>query len=74
MLNKFPSEKLNGTKNALFSFRGIQLITVLLLIGYFYISCSTRFISLKVCVGFSILNSVPFYKVYVFVQQNAWTL
>ena len=32
MLKIFPSDKINGTKNALFFFREHQLITVLLLI------------------------------------------
>ena len=50
MLKKFPSDKINGTKNALFFFRELQLITVLLLIFHPYISWSTRFVSLKLYV------------------------
>ena len=35
---KFPSDKTNGTKNTLFFFRELQLITVLLLICDSYMS------------------------------------
>ena len=52
-LKKFPSDKTNVSKNF---FRGLQLITVLLLIRNSY----TSFISLKLCVGFSIFDSVLF--------------
>ena len=38
-------------------FRELQLITVLLLIRDSYMSGSTRLISRKLCVGFSILDS-----------------
>ena len=38
MLKKIPSEKINGTKNALFFFRELQLITVLLLICDYYMT------------------------------------
>ena len=48
----------------------LQLITVLLLICDSYMSWSTRFVSLKLCVWFCF----TFNKVYIFVQQNAWTL
>ena len=53
-----PSDKVNSTKNTLFFFRELQLVTVLLLIRNSYMSWSTRFISLKVCVGFRF--SIPF--------------
>ena len=43
-----------------FFFRVLQLITGLLLIYNFYTSWSTWFISLKLCVGFSIFDSVSF--------------
>ena len=59
MLKKFPSIKIIGTKNALFFvFRRLQLITVLLLICDSYVNWSTRFVSLKLCVGFPF--SIPF--------------
>ena len=54
-----------------FFFRELQLITVLFLIRNFYTSWSTRFIPLKLCVGFSNFDSiVVFIKVYIFIQQK----
>ena len=58
MLKKFPSNKISSTKNAIFFFCELQLITVLLLICDSYMSWSTRFVSLKLCVEFSIYDSV----------------
>ena len=66
MLKKFPSDKINGSKNVLFFFRELQLITVLLLICHSYMSWSTRFVSLKLCVGFSIFDSVSFLLKFIF--------
>ena len=61
-------------KNSFF-FHELQLITVLLLIPDSYTNWCTRLISLKLCVGFSIFDSVSyFFKVYIFFQQKAWTL
>ena len=48
------------TKWPLFFFRELQLITVLLLICDSYMSWSTRFVSVKLFVGFSIFDSVLF--------------
>ena len=48
----------------LFFFSGVQLITDLLLISDF--SLSTRFVSLKVCVGFSTFDSVSFLLKFIF--------
>ena len=56
MLQKMPS----------FFFRELQLITVLLLILNPYKTWSTRFISLKLCVGFSIFDSVSFWLEFEF--------
>ena len=53
-----------------FFFCVLQLVTVLLLICDFYMS--TRFVSLKLYVGFFIIN--VFIKFYIFVKQNAWIL
>ena len=66
MLKKFPSDKINGTKMPSFFFRELQLITVLLLICDSYMSRSTRFVSLKLCMGFPIFNSVPFLLKFIF--------
>ena len=38
MLKKYPSDKINGTKNAFLSFRELQFITVLCLIWDSYMS------------------------------------
>ena len=66
ILQKSPSEKINVTKNPLFFFRELQLITILLLIRNSYTSRSTWFISLKQCVGFSITESVLFLLKFTF--------
>ena len=62
MLKKFPSDKINGTKKALFFFCELQLITVLLLICDFYMSLSARFVSVKLCVGFSFSITLYFWS------------
>ena len=71
MLKKIPSDKINGTKNILFFFRKLQLITVLLLICDSYTSWSTSFVSLKLCVGFFIFNFFLFSKVYISFNKKA---
>ena len=48
-----------------FSFRELQLITVLILISGFHMISSTRFVSLKVCAGFSIFDSVFLLKLII---------
>ena len=58
MLKKFTSDKINVKKNPLFFFRELQLITPLLLIRDSYMSWSTRFVSIKALVGFSIFDPV----------------
>ena len=59
-------------KNALFFFHELQLITVLFCDSY--TSWSTRFISLTVSEIFHFQLRLVFVKVFIFVQQNAWTL
>ena len=66
MLKKIPSDKINGTKMPSFFFRKLQFITDLLLICDSYMSWSTRFVSLKLCVGFSIFDSVSFLLKFIF--------
>ena len=67
MLKNFPSDKINDTKNTLsFFFRELQLITVLLLICDSYMSWSTRFVPLKLCVEFSVFHSVSFLLKFIF--------
>ena len=58
MLKKFPSDKMNGTEMLFLFFRERQLITVSLLICDSYMSWSTRFVSLTLCVGCSISDFV----------------
>ena len=66
-VKKFPLEEENVTKIHYFFFRELQLITVSLLTLGFYMSWSTRFVSLKVCVVFSIFDSVSlFIEVYYY--------
>ena len=60
MLIKFSSGKIKGAKNALFFFRELQLVTVLRFICDSCMSWNTRFVSLKMGVGFSFFNSFPF--------------
>ena len=49
-----------------FFFSELQLITVLLLISNSYKSLSTRCISLKLCLGFSIFDSISFLSKFMF--------
>ena len=75
MLKRFPSDKINFTKNALFFlFHKLQFITVLLLIRNFYTSWSTWFISLKLCVGFSIFDSVSLLWNFIFLFNKKYGL
>ena len=66
MLKKFSSEIFQ--KMYSFFSPELQLITVLPFFRNSYTSWSTSFIPLKLCVGFSIVDSVSFF------QQKAWTL
>ena len=56
MLKKFPSDKMNVTKNALFY--NLQLNTGLPLICDSHMNWSTLSASLKACVGFSIFDCI----------------
>ena len=56
MLKKFPKQTVQ--KMLSFFFGELQLITVLLLISYSYMSRSTSFVSFKLCVEFPIFDSV----------------
>ena len=61
MVKNFLRTRQTFQKVHSFFFRELQLITVLRLIHDSYISWSTRFVSLKECWGFSILNSGSFW-------------
>ena len=67
VLKKFPLDKISSTKNTLSFFRELQRITVLLLISNSYMSWSARFVTLKLCAGFSITDSVPFLLTFIVV-------
>ena len=67
VLKKFPSEKKTLQKTpSLFFFCDLQIIIVLLLVCHSYISWSTRLVSLKLCVGFSIFDCVAFLLKLIF--------
>ena len=55
-----------------FLFHELQLTTILLSICDFYMSWRTRFISLKLCVGFSIFDSLSFSlkSIFLFSKMN----
>ena len=61
MLKKNPSDKMNGTKNVLFFLSRAPTHHSFTLICDSYMSWSTRFFSLKLCLGFSIFDSFRFY-------------
>ena len=67
VLKKISFGKKNVTKNVIpFFFCDLQIIIVLLLICHSYISWSTRLVSLKLCVGFSIFDCVAFLLKLIF--------
>ena len=74
MLKKFPSDKINVTKNAMFFLSGAPTHhSFTLNLGFLYeLKHKVRF-SKTVC-GVSIFDTVSFHKVYIFVQQKARTL
>ena len=70
---KFPSDKINISKHALFCSCELQLITVLLLICDSCLNWSTRLISLKMCVEFSIFDSASFLLKFMFLfNKKHW--
>ena len=66
ILKEIASDKISVTKKSSFFFCELQLIQVLHLICDSYMSWITRFVSLKLCVGFSIFYSVPFLLKFLF--------
>ena len=73
MLNKFLSGK-TIQKTSSFFFREIQLNTVFLLICGSYMSWITRFVSLKLCLGFPIFDSVSFLLKFIFLINKMHSL
>ena len=74
MLIKRFSDKTSGVEYALFFFRELQLITVLLLICHSCMRWSTRFVFLKLYLGFSFLIPFRFYYSLHFCSTKWWTL
>ena len=59
ILKKFFSDKRNGTKNVLSFLSGTPTHHSFTFICDYYMSRSIRFVSVKLCVGFSIFDSIP---------------
>ena len=61
-------------KMSSYFFRELQLVTVFLLIRGSYMSWNTRFVSLNLCLGFSIFDSVLFLIKFIFLFNKMQTL
>ena len=71
MVKRFPLDKITSIqKLPSYFFHELQLITVIFLICDFYMGWSTRFVSLKMCVGFSIFDSVLFLLKFIFLLNK----
>ena len=66
MLKKFRSDKINGTKNALFFLSRAQTHHSFTFDLRFLDELKHKFVSLKLCVGFSIFDSVSFLLKFIF--------
>ena len=74
MLKKIPSDKINGTKNALFFLsRAPTHHSFTFNLRFLYELKHKVRLSKTVCGIFHFRFHPVFIKVYVFVQQNAWT-
>ena len=75
MLKKIPSDKINGTKNALFFLsRAPTHHSFTFNLRFLYGLKRKVRLSKTVCGTFHFRFRSVFIKVYIFVQQNAWTL
>ena len=75
MLKKIPSDKINGTKNALFFLsRAPTHYSFTFNLRFLYELTRTVRLSKTVCGFFHFRFGFGFIKVYIFVQQHAWTL
>ena len=72
MIKSLPSDKINGTKNAFFFFLEVHIITVSHLVCDSYINWKTKFVSLKLCVWFSIFNSFSFLLKFIFLIKTCF--
>ena len=74
MLKKFSSDKINGTKNALFFLsRALTHHSFTFNLRFLYELKPKVRLSKTVCGIFHFRFRFVFIKVYIFVQQNAWT-
>ena len=75
MLKKFPSDKINGTKNALFFLsRAPTHHSFTFNLGFLNELKQKVRLTKAVCGTFRFRFRFVFIKVYTFVQQNAWTI
>ena len=75
MLKKFPSDEINGTKNALFFlWRAPTLHSFTFNLRFLYELKHKVRLTKTVCGIFHFSFRFVFIKVYIFVQQNAWSL
>ena len=75
MLKKFPLDKINGTKNVLFFLsRASTHHSFAFNLQFLYELKHKVRLSKAVCGTFHLRFRFVFIKVYIFVQQNAWTL
>ena len=75
MLKKIPSDKINGTKNALFFLsRAPTHHSFTFNLRFLYELKHKVRLSKTVCGNFHFRVRFAFIKVYIFVQQNAWAL
>ena len=75
MLKKFPLDKINGAKNALFFLsRTPTHHSLTFNLRFLYELKHKVRLSKTVCGIFHFRFRLVFIKVYIFVRQNAWTL
>ena len=75
MSKKFPSNKINGTKNALcFLSRAPTHHSFTFNLRFLYELKHKVRLSKTICGNFHFRFRLVFIKVYIFVQQNAWSL
>ena len=75
MLKKFPSDKINGTKNALFFLSQVPAHHSSTFNLWFLYESKHKIRLSKIMFGiFHFQFRFVFIKIYIFVQQNAWTL
>ena len=75
MVREFPSDKTNGTKNALFFLSRAPTHHSFTFNLWFLYELNPKVrLSTTVCGIFHFRFCFVFIKIYIFVQQNAWTL